>query len=76
MGGESFQGVGSGDGVDLVLDEVDFRSIGVGVVDRGVEDAFEGTLVKKLAPMSFRFLLENPRPNLTTCQHNAVCFFA
>ena len=25
MGGESFQGMGSGDGVDLVLDEVDFR---------------------------------------------------
>ena len=25
MGGESFQGVGSGDGVDLVLGEVDFR---------------------------------------------------
>lgn len=33
--------------------------IGVGVVDRGVEDAFEGTLVKKLAPMSFRLRLRS-----------------
>ena len=31
----------------------------MGVVDRGVEDAFEGTLVKKLAPMSFRLRLRS-----------------
>ena len=46
--------------------------VGVSVVDGGAEDAFEGGVVEKLVPMAFRFLLENSRPNLTTCHRQNV----
>ena len=88
MGGESFQGLGAGDGVEAVLDKDDFRQgdlgevgalgepkadeavgvldgaflpggIGVGVVDGGAEDTFEGGLVEELAAVAFRLRLRS-----------------